>query len=106
MKIHKRGDIGAYASYGPAVIPRAVVHANGPYYVPNVDIMFNLITQIIKVRAPMFRRSGDFYVGEGCTFERLARELGKIHRLRIKNAARGTHSSDRSELTMWVLLIP
>ena len=34
-----RGEfIGAYASYGPAVITRAVVHAAGPYEVPNVRI--------------------------------------------------------------------
>jgi CO/xanthine dehydrogenase Mo-binding subunit len=29
-------DTGAYASYGPAVIVRAVVHCMGPYEVPNV----------------------------------------------------------------------
>lgn len=32
------GDTGAYASYGPAVNTRAVVHAMGPYDVPNVRI--------------------------------------------------------------------
>ncbi|MGB9660511.1 MAG: xanthine dehydrogenase family protein molybdopterin-binding subunit [Moorellaceae bacterium] len=32
------GDTGAYASYGPAVLKRAAVHATGPYEVPNVDI--------------------------------------------------------------------
>ncbi len=32
------GDTGAYASYGPAVITRAVVHAAGPYEVPNVRV--------------------------------------------------------------------
>ena len=32
------GDTGAYASYGPAVITRAVVHASGPYNVPNIRI--------------------------------------------------------------------
>lgn len=31
-------DTGAYASYGPAVITRAVVHAAGPYEVPNVRV--------------------------------------------------------------------
>jgi CO/xanthine dehydrogenase Mo-binding subunit len=30
------GDTGAYASYGPAVLIRAAVHATGPYEVPNV----------------------------------------------------------------------
>lgn len=32
------GDTGAYASYGPAVLTRAAVHATGPYEVPNVYI--------------------------------------------------------------------
>jgi len=32
------GDTGAYASYGPATLNRAAVHATGPYEVPNVDI--------------------------------------------------------------------
>lgn len=32
------GDTGAYASYGPAVIGRAPVHAAGPYDVPNVRV--------------------------------------------------------------------
>lgn len=32
------GDTGAYASYGPAVNTRAVVHCMGPYEVPNVRI--------------------------------------------------------------------
>lgn len=32
------GDTGAYASYGPAVITRATVHAAGPYEVPNVRV--------------------------------------------------------------------
>ena len=32
------GDTGAYASYGPAVIGRAPVHAAGPYVVPNVRV--------------------------------------------------------------------
>lgn len=32
------GDTGAYASYGPAVITRAAVHAAGPYEVPNVRV--------------------------------------------------------------------
>jgi len=32
------GDTGAYASYGPAVLTRAAVHATGPYSVPNVKV--------------------------------------------------------------------
>ncbi|MEL7623050.1 MAG: xanthine dehydrogenase family protein molybdopterin-binding subunit [Clostridiales bacterium] len=37
-EVFMTGDTGAYASYGPAVITRAVVHAMGPYDVPNVRI--------------------------------------------------------------------
>lgn len=31
-------DSGAYASYGPAVITRACVHAAGPYEIPNIRV--------------------------------------------------------------------
>ena len=31
-------DTGAYASYGPATMKRALVHATGPYEVPNVSV--------------------------------------------------------------------
>ncbi|WP_321330034.1 molybdopterin cofactor-binding domain-containing protein [uncultured Ilyobacter sp.] len=31
-------DTGAYSSYGPAVVSRAMVHATGPYEIPNVKI--------------------------------------------------------------------
>jgi CO/xanthine dehydrogenase Mo-binding subunit len=37
------GDTGAYASYGPAVITRAIVHATGPYEVPNVKIKADMM---------------------------------------------------------------
>jgi len=38
VEIEIIGDTGAYASYGPAVLTRAAVHATGPYNVPNVKI--------------------------------------------------------------------
>ncbi|SHK79664.1 xanthine dehydrogenase family protein molybdopterin-binding subunit [Hespellia stercorisuis] len=38
MEVTMRGDTGAYASYGPAVITRAMVHCTGPYVIPNVSI--------------------------------------------------------------------
>jgi nicotinate dehydrogenase large molybdopterin subunit len=38
VKVRIVGDTGAYASYGPATLIRAAVHATGPYEVPNVDI--------------------------------------------------------------------
>ncbi|EHI97721.1 Xanthine dehydrogenase [Clostridium sp. DL-VIII] len=31
-------DTGAYASYGPAVVTRAMVHCTGPYMIPNVRV--------------------------------------------------------------------
>jgi CO/xanthine dehydrogenase Mo-binding subunit len=38
VKVKIFGDTGAYASYGPATLKRAAVHATGPYEVPNVFI--------------------------------------------------------------------
>jgi CO/xanthine dehydrogenase Mo-binding subunit len=38
VEVYITSDSGAYASYGPAVLTRAVVHAMGPYEVPNVRI--------------------------------------------------------------------
>ncbi len=38
VKVKIVGDTGAYASYGPATLKRAAVHASGPYQVPNVFI--------------------------------------------------------------------
>lgn len=37
-EVHIYSDSGCYASYGPAVITRAVVHAMGPYDIPNVKV--------------------------------------------------------------------
>lgn len=38
MEARFYSDTGAYASYGPAVVSRAMVHATGPYEIPNVRI--------------------------------------------------------------------
>lgn len=38
VKVKIVGDTGAYASYGPATLKRAAVHATGPYEVPNALI--------------------------------------------------------------------
>jgi nicotinate dehydrogenase large molybdopterin subunit len=38
VKAEITGDTGAYASYGPSVMGRSVVHATGPYEVPNVRV--------------------------------------------------------------------
>lgn len=37
-EVYITSDTGAYASYGPAVLTRSVVHATGPYYIPNVKV--------------------------------------------------------------------
>jgi CO/xanthine dehydrogenase Mo-binding subunit len=36
-------DTGAYGSYGLAVITRSVVHATGPYYIPNVRVNATMV---------------------------------------------------------------
>lgn len=38
VKVRFVCDTGAYASYGPATTSRALVHATGPYEVPNVSV--------------------------------------------------------------------
>lgn len=38
VKVHFVCDTGAYASYGPATMKRALVHATGPYEVPHVSV--------------------------------------------------------------------
>ncbi|MGI6677994.1 MAG: xanthine dehydrogenase family protein molybdopterin-binding subunit [Dehalobacterium sp.] len=38
IKVKLICDTGAYASYGPATIKRALVHATGPYEVPHVSV--------------------------------------------------------------------
>ncbi|HHX37157.1 MAG TPA: xanthine dehydrogenase family protein [Clostridiaceae bacterium] len=90
MKIHMTGDTGAYASYGPAVITRAVVHATGPYYVPNVDVT----AEFYYTNNPMsgaFRGFGvpQISIAHEGQMNALARELGMDPiDLRIKNAHR------------------
>lgn len=43
VKVDMVADTGAYASTGPGVLTRAVVHATGPYVVPNVYIRGRLV---------------------------------------------------------------
>ncbi|RJX36434.1 MAG: hypothetical protein C4525_00825 [Desulfarculus sp.] len=38
VKVEIIADTGAYASYGPSILTRAVVHACGPYAVPNLEV--------------------------------------------------------------------
>ena len=43
VKVKIAADTGAYASYGPATLIRAAVHATGPYVVPNAEIQAQCI---------------------------------------------------------------
>lgn len=88
MEIKMTGDTGAYASYGPAVITRAMAHCTGPYNIPNVraDAIF------VYTNNPMggaFRGFGVPQVAvchEG-QMNALARELGiDPVEIRLKNA--------------------
>lgn len=38
VKVEIVADTGAYASYGPTVIVRGMVHATGPYEIPNISV--------------------------------------------------------------------
>lgn len=38
LEVSMTADTGAYASYGPAVATRAMVHCTGPYEIPNVSV--------------------------------------------------------------------
>lgn len=38
VKLDLTADAGAYTSFSPSVVTRAVVHGTGPYYVPNVHL--------------------------------------------------------------------
>lgn len=88
MEVKICSDTGAYASYGPAVITRAMVHCTGPYNIPNVraDATF------VYTNNPMsgaFRGFGVPQVAvchEG-QMNALARELGMDPvEIRIRNA--------------------
>ena len=43
MEAELRQDTGAYGSYGLAVITRSMVHAQGPYEIPNVKINATMV---------------------------------------------------------------
>lgn len=43
LKADIKGDTGAYASLGPAVLSRSAGHAGGAYYIPNVDVISKAI---------------------------------------------------------------
>ena len=84
------GDTGAYASYGPAVIVRANVHACGPYECPNVRI-HSTFYYTNNPMAGAFRGFGvpQVAVGHEGQMNALARELNMDPiEIRLLNAQR------------------
>ena len=43
LEVELLQDSGAYASYAPAVITRAIVHSTGPYEIPNVKVNATMV---------------------------------------------------------------
>ena len=82
------GDTGAYASYGPAVITRAMVHCTGPYEIPNVKID----ATFVYTNNPMSGAFRGFGVPQAAAahegqMEAVAKALGcSSLELRLKNA--------------------
>ncbi|WP_352419325.1 molybdopterin cofactor-binding domain-containing protein [Proteiniborus sp.] len=70
-------DTGAYASYGPAVLTRALVHCTGPYEIPNV----RAVATFVYTNNPMAGAFRGFGVPQVATahegqMDALAKELG------------------------------
>ncbi len=90
MEVSMIADTGAYASYGPAVVTRALVHCTGPYVIPNVKIGASFV-YTNNPMAGAFRGFGVPQVSlvhEG-QIEALAKELGiDSITLRLINAQR------------------
>ncbi|WP_338117652.1 molybdopterin cofactor-binding domain-containing protein [Tepidanaerobacter syntrophicus] len=81
-------DTGAYASYGPGVITRTVVHLTGPYEIPNVKIKGYLV----YTNNPMAGAMRGFGVPQAAMvhesqMDMLAKELGispyKIRKINV-----------------------
>ncbi len=88
LEAHITGDTGAYASYGPAVIARAMTHLTGPYEVPNVK-MTATFTYTNNPMAGAFRGFGvpQAAIAHEGQMDLLAKELGMDPiELRLKNA--------------------
>ncbi|KZL91033.1 xanthine dehydrogenase family protein molybdopterin-binding subunit [Clostridium magnum] len=94
-------DSGAYASYGPAVVTRGMVHATGPYEIPNIRIK----TTMVYTNNPMagaFRGFGvpQVSIAHEQQMDLLAEKLNMSpYDIRIKNALRvGSYTSTMQKL--------
>ena len=101
MEAHIIGDTGAYASYGPAVIARAMTHITGPYEIPNVKIKATF-AYTNNPMAGAFRGFGvpQVAVAHEGQIDALAEKLGmSSFELRLKNALRvGSVTSTNQKL--------
>jgi len=88
VRIQIIGDTGAYASYGPATLKRAAVHATGPYEVPNVDIeAYCVYTNNPKAGAMRGFGVPQIAFAHESQMDILARELGLSPlEIRLRNA--------------------
>ncbi|SCG81989.1 aldehyde oxidase and xanthine dehydrogenase a/b hammerhead [Proteiniborus sp. DW1] len=90
LDAHITGDTGAYASYGPAVIGRAMTHLTGPYEIPNVRVK----ATFVYTNNPMAGAFRGFGVPQAAIahegqMDLLAKKLGMDPiELRLKNALR------------------
>ncbi|AJA46388.1 nicotinate dehydrogenase large molybdopterin subunit [Clostridium pasteurianum DSM 525 = ATCC 6013] len=83
-------DSGAYASYAPAVITRAVVHSTGPYEIPNVRVRASMV-YTNNPMAGAFRGFGvpQVSIAHEQQMDMLAEKLNMIpYDIRIINALR------------------
>lgn len=81
-------DTGAYASYGPAVVTRAIVHCTGPYEIPNVKVNANMMYTNNPMAGAM-RGFGvpQVAIGHEGQMDALAEKLGiSPFEIRMKNA--------------------
>lgn len=95
-------DTGAYASYGPAVLTRALVHCTGPYEIPNV----RAVATFVYTNNPMagaFRGFGvpQVAIAHEAQMDALAKELGmdRIEIRRINAQKVGSVIATGQELT-------
>lgn len=101
MEAYITGDTGAYASYGPAVIARAMTHLTGPYETPNVKIK----ATFVYTNNPMAGAMRGFGVPQASIahegqMDALAEKLGiSPYEIRLKNALRvGSVTSTNQKL--------
>lgn len=95
------GDTGAYASYGPAVIARAMTHLTGPYEIPHVKMNATFV-YTNNPMAGAFRGFGvpQASIAHEGQMDVLAEKLGlSPYEIRIKNALKvGSYTATNQEL--------